>query len=84
MEIISFEKRHLRKFQPSWITSCRGWKPSAIAMTKRKRANGWTVIPYAGSCVSVREHYRLSVTMGRLPLLKSETVPITVLKTWNV
>lgn len=34
MEIISFEKRHLRKFQPSWITSCRGWKPSAITMTK--------------------------------------------------
>ena len=84
MEIISFEKKTFEEISAKLDYFVQRMKPSAITMTKRKRANGWTVIPYAGSCVSVREHYRLSVTMGRLPLLKSETVPITVLKTWNV
>ena len=84
MEIISFEKKTFEEISAKLDYFVQRMETLCNSHDQKETANGWTVIPYAGSYVSVREHYRLSVTMGRLPLLKSETAPITVLKTWNV
>lgn len=67
MEIVSFEKEPLRRWLPSWITSCSGWMTSADSTGRRRQNDGWTAMPSAGNCVSARGHCRPSVTTAHSP-----------------